>query len=93
MVRERFMVPFESRMADPAARWTAASRGRAFFAYATNYLIDLQHAVIVDVEATTAIRQAEVTVQRCMIDRTQERFFIPSRQPGSRGAAAAIRPI
>ena len=80
-------------MADPATRWTTASRERAFFAYATNYLIDLQHAVIVDVEATTAIRQAEVTAQRRMIDRTQERFFISSRQPGSRGAAAAIQPI
>src|SRR3954454_14505080 len=60
--------------ADPAARWTGALRGPAFFAYADNYLIDLKHAVIVDVEATTAIRQAEVTAQRRMIDRTQERF-------------------
>src|SRR6266567_8245125 len=39
-----------------------------------NYLIDLKHAVIVDVEATTAIRQAEVTAQQRMIDRTQECF-------------------
>ena len=31
-------------------------------------------AVIVDVEATTAIRQAEVTAQQRMIDRTRERF-------------------
>ena len=37
-------------------------------------LIDLDHAVIVDVEATTAFRQAEVTAQRRMIERTQERF-------------------
>lgn len=34
---------------DPAARWTAANGGPAFFAYATNYLIDLDHAVIVEV--------------------------------------------
>ena len=66
--------PKQLAVADPAARWTAASRERAFFAYATNYLIDLQNAVIVDVEATTAIRQAEVTAQRRMIDRAQERF-------------------
>ncbi len=26
----------------------------------TNYLIDVEHGVIVDVEATTAVRQAEV---------------------------------
>lgn len=66
--------PKQLAVVDPAARRTAASRERALFAYATTHLIDLQHAVIVDVEATTAIRQAEVTTQRRMIDRTQERF-------------------
>jgi transposase len=60
--------------ADPASRWTGANKGLAFFAYATNYLIDLDHAVIVDVEATTAIRQAEVGASRTMIERTQDRF-------------------
>lgn len=66
--------------ADPAARWTGAHGGQAFFAYSTNYLIDLANAVIVDVEASTAIRQAEVTAQRTMIDRTQERFGIWPRR-------------
>ena len=33
-----------------------------------------RHAVIVDVEATTSVRQAEVTAQRRMIERTQDRF-------------------
>lgn len=42
--------------ADPAARWTAANGGAAFFAYTAND----DHAIIVDVEATTAIRQGEV---------------------------------
>jgi transposase len=37
---------------DPAAQWTGAHKGHAFFAYATNYLIDTDHGVIVDVEAT-----------------------------------------
>jgi len=60
--------------ADPAAQWTGAHKGHAFFAYATNYLIDADHAVIVDVEATRAIRQAEVGSARTMIDRTMERF-------------------
>ncbi len=46
---------------DPASRWTGANKGRAFFAYATNYLIDLDHAIIVDVEPSTAVRQAEMT--------------------------------
>ena len=59
---------------DPAAQWTGALKGHAFFAYATNYLIDLEHAVIVDVEASRAIRQAEVGAARTMIERTQDRF-------------------
>lgn len=63
-------------IADPASRWTGANGGLAFFAYSTNYLIDLKHAVIMDVEATTSIRQAEVTAQRRMLERTQERFGV-----------------
>jgi transposase len=68
------VVPKFISHADPGSRWTGANGGLAFFAYCTNYLIDLKHAVIVDVEATTAVRQAEVTAQQRMIDRTQERF-------------------
>ena len=65
---------------DPAAQWTGALKGHAFFAYATNYLIDLEHAVIVDVEASRAIRQAEVGAARTMIERTQDRFDLwPAR--------------
>ena len=60
--------------ADPASRWTGAAKGPAFFAYSTNYLIDLDNAVIVDVEASTAVRQAEVTAARTMIERVQDRF-------------------
>ena len=70
---------FVSR-SDPAAQWTGAMKGHAFFAYATNYLIDLDHAVIVDVEATRAIRQAEVGAARTMVARTQDRFGLwPAR--------------
>jgi transposase len=61
---------------DPAAQWTGAHKGHAFFAYATNYLIDTDNAVIVDVEASRAIRQAEVGAARTMIDRTEQRFGI-----------------
>jgi hypothetical protein len=59
---------------DPAAQWTGAHKGHAFFAYADNYLIDLKTAVILDVEATRAIRQAEVGAARTMIERTADRF-------------------
>ena len=76
--------------ADPAARWTGAQRGPTFFAYATNYLIDLDHAVIVDVEASRAIRQAEVGAARTMIERTQDRFGLwPERLAGDTAYGAA----
>ena len=61
---------------DPAAQWTGAMRGPAFFAYADNYLVDVKFGVIVDVEASRAIRQAEVGAAKTMLDRTQERFGI-----------------
>src|SRR3954449_7829975 len=57
---------------DPAAQWTGAHKGHAFFAYADNYLIDLKAAIIVDVEATLAIRQAEVGPARTMLERTED---------------------
>ena len=68
------VVPKYLAPADPASRWTGANGGMAFYAYSTNYLIDLKHAVIVDVEASTAIRQAEVTACKTMIVRARERF-------------------
>jgi transposase len=61
---------------DPAAQWTGAMRGPAFFAYADNYLIDVKFGIIMDVEASRAIRQAEVGAAKTMIDRTEECFGI-----------------
>jgi hypothetical protein len=61
---------------DPAAQWTGAMRGPAFFAYADNYLIDVKFGVIMDVEASRAIRQAEVGAAKTMIERTAGRFDI-----------------
>src|SRR5207344_1305631 len=65
---------------DPAAQWTGAMRGPAFFAYADNYLVDAKFGVIVDVEATRAIRQPEVGAAKIMIDRTEERFGLKPKQ-------------
>lgn len=45
-----------------------------FFAYADNYLIDLRYGVIVDVDASRAVRQAEVGAARTMLERTEERL-------------------
>jgi transposase len=76
--------------ADPAARWTGAHGGQAFFAYSTNYLIDVEHAIIVDVEATTAIRQAEVLAAKRMIERSMDRFGLyPARLMGDSAYGSA----
>jgi len=61
---------------DPAAQWTGAMRGPAFFAYADNYLVDVKFGIIMDVEASRAIRQAEVGAAKTMIERTEARFNI-----------------
>lgn len=74
-VKPKFVSP-----SDPAAQWTGALRGPAFFAYADNYLIDTDNAIIVDVEATRAIRQAEVGAARTMIDRVADRFDMRPRR-------------
>lgn len=76
--------------ADPAARWTGAHGGQAFFAYSTNYLIDVDNAIIVDVEATTAIRQAEVLAAKRMIERSMKRFDLyPARLMGDSAYGSA----
>ena len=68
------VVPKFVSPSDPAAQWTGALKGPAFFAYADNYLIDVRFGVIVDVEASRAVRQAEVGAARTMLERTEERF-------------------
>jgi transposase len=65
---------------DPAAQWTGAMRGPAFFAYADNYLVDVKFGIIVDVEASRAIRQAEVGAAKTMIERTEQRFDIKPKR-------------
>lgn len=77
------VVPKFISRSDPAAQWTGALKGPAFFAYANNYLIDVKVGIIVDVEATRAIRQGEVEAVKTMIDRTEERFGLrPERLAG-----------
>jgi transposase len=70
------VVPKFISPSDPAAQWTGAMKSAAFFAYADNYLIDVKFGIIMDVEASRAIRQAEVGASQTMIERTQARFGI-----------------
>ena len=73
-----------------AARWTRARRGQAFCAYLTSYLVDVEYAIIGDVEATMASRQVEVSAAKRMIERSLERFDLyPSRLSAT---AAMARP-
>ena len=75
---------------DPAAEWTCAPGGPAFFAYSTNYLVDVRAGVIVDVEATSAHRTQEVNAAQVMIDRVEERFGIkPERLIGDMAYGSA----
>ncbi len=68
--------------ADPSATWTGMT-GPAFFAYCTNYLIDLKAGIIVDVEASTVNKTAEVHATQTMIDRVEDQFDIkPKRLVG-----------
>jgi transposase len=65
---------------DPSSAWTAKANKRVLFGYGLNYLIDVEHAIIVDVEATPARTYDEVAATRTMIERTRRRFrLIPKR--------------
>ena len=74
-VEPKFVSP-----SDPAAQWTGALKGPAFLAYSDNYLIDVQFGIIVDVEASRAIRQAEVGAARTMLERTEKRFGLKPKR-------------
>jgi hypothetical protein len=53
------------------------------YPYSTNYLIDVQAGIIVDIEATPTMRTAEVNATRTMIERVEERFDLkPERLIG-----------
>jgi transposase len=80
-------------LTDPCASWTAAPGGPAFYAYSTNYLIDLKAGIIVDVEASAVNKAAEVDATQTMIDRVEEKFGItPERLVGDTnyGSAAML---
>jgi transposase len=75
--------PKNISLTDPAARWTAAPGCPAFFAYSTNYLVDVDAGIIVDVEATSAHRSEEVESTKTMLERVEARFEIkPQRLVG-----------
>jgi hypothetical protein len=65
---------------DPASAWTAKANKRVQFGYGLNYLIDNEHAIIVDVEPTPARTFDEVRATASMLERTKARFGLkPAR--------------
>jgi len=65
---------------DPCSAWTAKANKRVQFGYGLNYLIDIENAVIVDVEATPARTSDEVAATQTMLDRTEERFDLKPKR-------------
>jgi transposase len=65
---------------DPASAWTAKANKRVQFGYGLNYLIDVEHAVIVDVEATPARTFDEVAATRVMINRAEGMFDLKPKR-------------
>src|SRR3546814_37551 len=72
--------PKNLSLTDPASQWTAAPGGPAFYAYSTNYLIDVGAGIIVDVEASPARRTDEVNATRTMVERVEERFDLKPKR-------------
>src|SRR5580704_3456727 len=65
---------------DPCSAWTAKANKRVQFGYGLNYLIDIAHAIIVDVEPTPARTYDEVASTKTMLDRTEQRFGLKPKR-------------
>ena len=68
---------------DPAAAWTTRGRNKVMFGYSLNYLIDMDHAVIVEATPTPTRVTKEVDATETMIQRAKRRFSLsPDRVAG-----------
>ena len=65
---------------DPCSAWTAKANKRVQFGYGLNYLIDIENAVVVDVEATPARTYDEVVASKTMVERTQTRMALKPKR-------------
>jgi transposase len=65
---------------DPSSAWTAKANKRVQFGYGLNYLIDIEEAIIVDVEATPARTYDEVEATKTMIDRPEQCFDLKPKR-------------
>jgi transposase len=65
---------------DPCSAWTAKANKRVQFGYGLNYLVDIENAVIVDVEPTPARTYDEVESTKTMLDRTERRLNLKPKR-------------
>ena len=65
---------------DPCSAWTAKASKRVQFGYGLNYLVDIENAVIVDVEPTPAPTYDEVESTKTMLDRTERRLNLKPKR-------------
>jgi transposase len=65
---------------DPCSAWTAKANKRVQFGYGLNYLIDIEHSVIVGVEATPARTYDEVAATKPMLERTEKIFGLKPKR-------------
>lgn len=66
-------------LTDPMSQWMAV-RGRAEFIYSTNYMIDVENNIIVDVEASPTTKTLEVKATQIMIDRIEQNHNIKPKR-------------
>ena len=77
-------------LTDPDAGWTSAAGGPAFYAYSTNYLIDVDSGIIVDADVSRPNVAAESQTARDMLERSETRFALkPKRLIGDAGYGSA----
>jgi hypothetical protein len=78
---------------DPCSAWTAKANKRVQFGYGLNYLIDVEYAVIVDVEATPARTYDEVKCTQAMITRTDHKLGLKPDRLMASFSASWLTPI
>ena len=59
---------------DPMSAYMRSRRGTVGYYYSTNYLIDIDNNIIVDVEATPSHNASEVSSTKTMINRVEEKY-------------------
>jgi transposase len=77
-------------LTDPMCQWTGA-KGPADFFYSTNYMIDIDNNIIMDVEASPSTIHLEVATNKTMIERIESNHgLVPQRLMGDTAYGAAF---